>query len=220
MTPTDKVEELREELRNITVAYGRGDIPKKKFERLQVEKSVDLYRAIVGAQLEEKEEILAEHHVVRAHMKLNESVLKEPEQAAISLFLTGRRLLRLRSVIEAGQAVRGDTSDRTVIDEVQIRDVINTRLKRELRLGEAITGAVICIIAFLFRSWLLVTGTLLVILGAMGILHGLLMPTKWIELDIHGGFSSEDDIIRVYGLRKKSARKLLKMLRERMARSS
>jgi hypothetical protein len=220
MTPTDKVEELREELLNLSVACGRGDIPKRKFERLQAEKSVDLYRAIVGAQLPEDEAIVAEHHVVRAHMKLNESVLKEPEQAAISLFLTDRRLLRLRSVVEAEQAIRGDASDRTVIDEVQIRHVIDVRLKKELRLGEAIAGAIICIIAFLFRSWLLVTGTLLVVLGALGILHGLLMPTRWIELDIHGGFSSEDDIMRVYGLRKKSARKLMKALRERMAQSS
>ncbi len=184
---------------------------------MQVEKSIDLYPAIVGAQLAHDETILAEHHIVRAHMKLNESVLKEPEQAAISLFLTDRRLLRLRSAVVAGEVIRGDASDQTIVDHVRISDIISLRLKKELRIGEAIAGAVICAVAFLFRSWLLVTGTLLFGLGALGILHALLMPTKWIEIDSHAGFSSEDDIIKIYGLRAKNARKLLKTLQERMA---
>jgi hypothetical protein len=211
---TNKVEELREELRNLSAGHLRGDVPRRKFDRLRAEKSVALYRAIVTTQLAKDEKILEEHHVVRAHLKLSQSVLKEPAEEVISLFLTDQRVLRLRSVLDPGQIVAGDASDHTVVDGARLGDIADLRVRRELRLSEAIAGLIICAVAVLFRSWLLVTGTFLFVIGLAGILHALLMPTRWMEIEVL--LPRTDDIIRIYGLRKKSARKLLRALRERM----
>jgi hypothetical protein len=52
------------------------------------------------------------------------------------------------------------------------------------------------------------------LLGALGILHGLLLPTRWIE--IRTGEPAPAEPVRIHGLRKKSARKLLKFLREKV----
>jgi hypothetical protein len=208
------IEELRRELRTLYEKHWRGDIPKKKFDRLQAEKSVALYRAIVEHRLEEDEKILLEHHVVRAHLKLSQSVLKEPEQEVNSLFLTQRRLLRLRSSIMPGQVTAGDASDQTVVDDVQLSNIHGLKTRKELRTGEIIAGAVICGFSYLFRSWLMVTGSLLFLLGALGILHGLLLPTRWLELEIMG--SQTDNGIKIYALRRKSGRLLVRALREHM----
>ena len=211
------MEELREELRSLSTGYSRGDVPRRKFDRLRAEKSVELYRAIVGIHLEADEKILEEHHVVRAHLKLSQSVLREPAEEVISLFLTERRLVRLQAILQPGQIVAGDMSDHTVIDDIHLSGVTGLKVRREPRISEAVAGIVICVVALAFRSWLLVTGTFLFLLGFLGILHGLLMPTRWVELEAHG--PQPNDIIKIYGLRRKSARKFLRALRERMLAS-
>lgn len=211
---TNKVEELQEELRSLSTGYSRGDVPKRKFDRLLAEKTIGLYRAVVRARLAEDEKILAEHHVVRAHLKLSQSVLREPAEEAISLFLTDRRLIRLQAILQPGQVVAGDASDHTVIDDVHLCSIAGLRVRREARISEAVAGLVICVAALVFRSWLLITGTFLFLLGFLGILHGLLMPTRWVELEIDG--PQPNDIIKVYSLRRKSARKFLRALREGM----
>jgi hypothetical protein len=211
---SDKVDELRQDLRRLYEEYWRKEVPRRRFDRLQAEKSVKLYRAIVAEQLEEDESILREHHVVRSHLRLSQSVLKEPEQEVTSLFLTERRLLRLRSAVMPGQAAAGDASDQTAVDGIQLDQIAALNVRKELRFGEAAAGVVICAVAYLFHSWLMVTGSLLFVLGLLGILHGLLIPTKWIELEIDG--AKPDNGMEIYALRKKSARLLLRALRERM----
>ncbi len=218
METTSKVEELRGELRSLSAGYARGDVPKRKFDRLLAEKTVELYRAVVTTRLAEDEKILAEHHVVRAHLKLSQSVLKEPAEEAISLFLTERRLIRLQAILQPGQVVAGDASDHTIIDDVNLSGIAGLRTRREARISEAVAGFVICVVALAFRSWLLVTGTFLFLLGFMGMLHGLLMPTRWVELETLG--PQPNDIMKIYGLRRKSARNFLRVLRERMLASS
>jgi hypothetical protein len=215
---TSKVDLLRKEHRELLERFQRGDVPKRNFQRQETELSLKLYRAIIEERLAADEQILEEHHAVRAHMKLHQSVLKEPEEEAISLFLTDRRLLRLREVVIPGQRSAGDGGESATIDEVEISSVAGIRVRKEIRASEAFAGAAICVFALVFRSWLMVTGTLMFALGALGIIHGLLIPTRWIEVEVRGP-QPVGGIMRVYGPRRKKARALVQGLRDRMVAS-
>ena len=214
MTITNKLHEHREALRALYEGFHRGDVPKKRFERLREKAILELYRALASARLTRDETILEEHHIVRAHLKLTQSVLREQDEEAISIFLTPHRLIRVRAIIAANQTVTGDARDSTRVEAFAIRDITGLVTRRAIRAGEAVAGAVICAVALLFRQWLLVTGTFLFVLGLLGVLHGLLLPTRWAEVEIDG--LAQDDKIKIYGVRKKSARRLLRSLQGRM----
>jgi hypothetical protein len=64
-----------------------------------------------------RERIVAEHHVVRGHMRLNASILKEPGQVTIGLLAVDRRLVRRRSRMVSGRPITRDDRDTTVVDE-------------------------------------------------------------------------------------------------------
>jgi hypothetical protein len=207
------MEALREELRALHGKRVRGDISEKAFQRTLAERTVALYRAAVTARLAQGESILADHHAVQGHLKLNQSVLKEPEQTAISLFATDRRLIRLRAALHADASPTCDERDRTVIDDVPYEEIRAVRLRRQVRVGEAIAGAVICVVAVLGARVLAVTGPLLLVLGVAGIVHGLLFPTRWWEVQVPG--RPAEQWMCVHAVRKRSARDLVRLLRSR-----
>jgi hypothetical protein len=163
--------------------------------------------------MEPDEPILEEHHVIQAHMRLTESVLKEPEQETVSLFLTDRRLIRLRSTIVPGRPITCDRGDGTHVDEISLGRIRGFQVHRQVRPGEVWVGLVMATIGGFFYAWLSLTGPVLVALGILGILHGLLLPTRWVEIKTDS--AGDRDPLLVHALRKKSARRLLAMLRER-----
>lgn len=207
-TTTTEPERLREELRQTALAYGRGDLHERTFLRKSAELGVDLCRAVISARLEPGEAILCEHHVVRSHLKLNQSMLREKTQENISLFLTDRRLFQVTSLIEPDTAATCDDRDRTRIASIRRGDISGLRVRREFRWGELIAGAVVAVIALAFHRWLLVTGMFLLGLGGLGMIHALALPTRWLE--VTGG--AEDPIL-IYAARKKSGRTLVKRLK-------
>ena len=80
----------------------------------------------------------------------------------------------------------------------------------EFGMGAAIAGfAVLC------YSYLSISGPFLVGLGILGMLHGLLLPTRWVHVKT---LDPESEPILIYALRKKSARGMVKFLREKMRR--
>jgi len=202
---------LRAELRRLVEKQARGDVSRRDFDRRLAEGGVALARALVSERLEEGERIVAEHHAALGHLRLASSVLAEPEQEAIGLFLTGRRLLRLRCRILPGRPPTGDDRDGTVIDEVPLAGITSLVTRRRVRIGEVVAGAVITALALVFKPWLLITGTLLAGLGTAGMLHGLLLPTRWVE--IQGPDRGADDVFRVHAMGRKSGRALLARLR-------
>ena len=111
---------IREEIRQLHLKRSRGDIRERPFQQVLAQRTMDLYRAAVRKSLGKGERIVHEHHVVQAHMKLTESILKEPEQGTVSLFLTDRRLFRLRSRVLPGKAVTCDQQDDTRIDHIPL----------------------------------------------------------------------------------------------------
>lgn len=204
--PTD---EIREEIRQLNLRHARGDLREKVFQRALAQRTTDLYRALVEGSLLPGERILQEHHVIQAHMRLTQSLLREPEQIATSLFLTQRRILRVRSRIIPGQPPTGDHRDSTVLDELPLTRLKGLKKRRQVRPGEALVGIGMALVALAFWEWLEVTGIVLLGLGLCGAIHGLLIPTTWIEL-VETKTTGEP--FKVMVPRKKSAKELLRSL--------
>lgn len=209
---TTDLDRLRGEIRSLAEKHARGDIRDKEFEPVLAERTVALYRALVERRMDPGERILAEHHVVFSHTRLTESMLKEPEQTAVSLFATDRRLWRVRAPLRAGLPPLNGHGDGAELDSVAYDRIDSLESRRDVRAGEVAVGLGIVVFAFVFRSWLSVTGALLVLLGALGVLHGLLFPTRWVEVQTRGTASAEP--MAVHALRKKSARALLQVVRD------
>jgi len=213
--PTE-ADSLRSKIRGLYPKRERGDLTEKAFQRELIERTLDLYRALLKGRLQKGESIIKEHHVVRAHLKLTQSVLREPEQETISLFTTDRRLFRIQSILLPNRPPTADEEDKTVISEVPLKKIQALNPRRQIRWGEIGVGAVMGGLALLFASWLSFTGPFLIGLGAAGILHGLLLPTRWIEIIINGSGPPLEPI-PIYTLRKRSARDLVQYLQVRKA---
>lgn len=210
-----EVSALRAKIRQLYPRRAKGDITEKAFQRELAERTVDLYRALIKKKIARGESILKEHHVVRAHFRLTQSVLREPEQEAISIFAMDRRLFRLKSTLIPDQPPTVDNQDKTVVDEIPFNRIMFFHVCRQRRLGEIGVGVAMGAIAVLFSPWLSITGPFLIVLGAVGIMHGLLMPTRWVEVKTLDPTPTLAPII-IYALRKKSARNLVRFLKERV----
>lgn len=175
------------------------------------ELGLDLCRAVVAQRLETDERVELEHHAVLGHLRLTQSVLKEPEQEAVSLFLTDRRLIRVRSRILADRPFSCDEGDQTRLDGVPLEAIAGLEVERTRRLGEAAAGAVIFAGALLLGPVLAVTGPILAAVGLAGIAHALLLPTRTLRLLTTGG--GDGDPFLVHAPRARSARRLAARLR-------
>jgi hypothetical protein len=211
---TTELESIKNKIRQLYPRRERGDLTEKAFQRDLIERTVDLYRALIKTRMVKGESIVKEHHVVRAHFKLTQSILREPEQEALSLFTTDRRLFRIQSVLLPNHPPTADEEDKTVIEEIPLKKIHSLTPRRQIRWGEIGVGAAMGVLALLFASWLSFTGPFLIGLGAAGILHGLLLPTRWIEI-ITNGTGSPLEPIPIYTLRKRSARDLVQYLQGR-----
>lgn len=211
--PTE-TDTLRTKIRGLYPKRERGDLTEKAFQRELIERTLDLYRALIKGRMAKGESIMREHHVVRAHLKLTQSVLKEPEQEAISLFTTDHRLFHIQSILLPNRPPTGDEQDQTVMEELPLKKIRSLSVRRQIRWGEAGVGAVMGAFALLFAPWLSFTGPFLIGLGAAGIFHGLLLPTRWIEI-IPQEDGPPTGPILIYALRKRSARDLVKFLQIR-----
>jgi hypothetical protein len=215
---TTDAEAIRREISGLYTKRARGDLTEKAFQRDLSERTVDLYRKLIQGRLAGEEAIRAEHHVVKAHMKVAQSVLREPDQEAISLFATDRRLFHLRSFLMPDRPPTADERDNTTVTEVPYERIETLKLRRQIRLGEMGVGAGMCCIALLFSSWLSITGPFMAGLGLLGMLHALLLPTRWVEVNVVGPEPASGAIL-IYTLRKKSARRLMRYIREKIKRS-
>jgi hypothetical protein len=176
---------------------------------------VELYRAEISCRLEKGEKILTEHHVVSAHFRFTQSVLHESNEMAQSLFATGERLYCLRSTIVPYRPPTCDENDQTSISSIPYSNIRRLRTHREIRTGEILAGFLISSIGCVFYPWLLFTGKIMIALGILGAVHGLLLPTRHIELDCDDPGS--EGPIKIFALRKKSGRHLVRLLRAKLA---
>jgi hypothetical protein len=204
---------LRQKIRGLYPKRDIGDLTEKVFQKELIERTIDLYRALIKDRLAKGETIQKEHHVAQAHFRLTQSVLREPEQTAVSLFSTDRRLFRIRSSFLPIRPPTADEKDQTRIDELPIKKIQALSIRRQVRWGEAGVGGAMAALALLFASWLSFTGPFLIGLGAAGIVHGFLLPTRWLEIIPQEGAPEEP--MAIYALRKRSARDLVRFLQVR-----
>lgn len=216
LTMTDeKVEALRAVIKGLYPKRAIGDLTEKRFQHELVDRTLDLYRALIRINTKENEQIVCEHHVLRSHFKLTHSVLKEPEQGTESFFATERSLFHLKSTLMPGRPPTADKEDNFYMKQIPLQKIRSVRVKRQIRIEEMGMGAAIAGLAALFYSSLSITGPFLVGLGILGMLHGLLLPTRWVQVET---LDPASEPILIYALRKKSARRMIKFLREKMRR--
>ncbi len=206
---------LRNQIAQLYPKHDRGDLTEGVFQRKLAELTVGLYREVIRQRMAESESIECEHHTIRNHFRLMESVLREPNQQATSLFLTDRRLYRLQSTIMPQQPPTADSRDETFVDVIPLDRIHALEPKSEIRLGELLLGAGFCGFALIFQTWLEITGPVLVGLGALGVLHALILPTRWIEVRTQDTGATINPIL-IYAIRKNSAKKLARHLREKL----
>ncbi|MFH0729148.1 MAG: hypothetical protein V2B19_22755 [Pseudomonadota bacterium] len=211
----DEIEALRATIRGLYPKRAIGDLTEKKFQHELTDRTLDLYRALIRMKTKTDEPIVCEHHAVRSHLKLTQSVLKEPEQENVSLFATDRRLFHLKSVVIPGRPPSADKEDKFAMEEIPLKRIGAVRVKRQIRIEEMGMGAAIAGIAVLFYAHLSITGPFMVGLGILGILHGLLLPTRWAEVE---ALTTASEPVQILALRKKSARRMVKFLREKTRR--
>jgi hypothetical protein len=212
------INRLRNQIAQLYPKRDRGDLTEAVFQRELAELTVGLYRAVIWLRMAESESIECEHHTIQNHFRLMRSVLREPDQQATSLFLTDRRLYRLQSTIFPGQPPTADKRDETAVDAISLDRIHELKKKFQIRTGELLLGAGFCGFALIFQSWLEITGPALVGLGALAILHSLILPTRWIEVRTADPKATINPIL-IYAVRKNSAKELVRGLRENLRHS-
>jgi hypothetical protein len=210
------VEGLRKDISALWEKRARGDVSERAFQRESEERVLELCRALVRQRIGEGEGIRFEHHAVRAHTKIAGSVLRESEQEFISLLATDQRIFRLRALHAPDRPLLFLDGDKDALEELAYASASGVAVRTQRRKGQVIAGLVIAGFALLAHPWLQITGTALFLLGMAGALHGLLVPTRWAEI-----LQPEPTVsppFQIWALRKKSARLLLKFLRQRIGR--
>lgn len=194
-----------------------GDLTERKFQSQLAEKTVDLYRALVRDRMAEGERIELEHHTILSHFKLTMSIMREPEQFATSLFATDRRLFRVRSTVIFARPPTGDRRDQTVVDALSYKRMTSLKVHHQIRWLQAGVGAAFAATAVVLAPWLDMTGPFLLGLSLLGILHAFVIPTRWMEVMAADPIPNMDPM-NIYVLRKKSAKALVRFLREKLER--
>ncbi len=206
-----EIEDLRNDIVALWKKRAQGDLPERRFQKESERRVLELCRLLIRRRIGEEERILFEHHVVRAHTKIAGSVLRESEQEFISLLATERRLFRLRAVLSPDQPFLFRDGQKDAVEELPFASASGVVVRTQRRLGEVVAGLAIACFAVLGRPWLQITSTALFLIGIAGVLHGLLLPTRWAEVLERPPSASPP--FEVWALRKKSARALIRFLR-------
>jgi hypothetical protein len=209
-----EIEGLRKDIVALWEKRAQGDLPERTFQKESERLVLNLCRALVRPRLRESESLAVEHHVVRAHTKLAGSVLRESEQEFVSLLATERRLFRLRAILTPDQPVLFRNCEDDAVEELAYASASGVAVRTQRRKGEILAGLAIAVFAALGHSWLEVTRCALFLLGIAGVLHGLLLPTRWAE--VLERTPSASPPFQIWALRKKSGRTLLRFLRQRI----
>ena len=207
--------ELRQEIAGLYPKRDRGDLRERDFQAQVADKTVALYRALIKERMAEGETIECEHHTILTHFRLMQSILREPAQQATSLFLTDRRLYRIQATIMPDRPPTADGRDQTVVEVFELDRIHALKKRLKIRLGEVLLGAAFGAIAVVFHSWLTITAPFLGGLGILGVLHGLLRPTRWIEVEFVNGSRTSEPIL-IYAVWKDSAKELARRLQKRL----
>jgi hypothetical protein len=206
--------ELREKLQQLYARHAAKDLPERPFRRALTEYSYRLCTAVAREQLKPGEAILHEHNIIRAHGWWTRSVLQDPDQETVSLYLTDRRVIRIRSVQIPGRPISLDAADQTTVESLFFDRIGGLKVHREIRWGEIAMGVGIVAVGLVLYEWLEVTGPVLLGVGGLGALHGALWHSRWVEIQARTNPGGSP--ILIYATRRKSGRTFIRLLRERI----
>ena len=159
-----------------------GDLTPKRYAKERQDSLARLGRAMIVPSFERGESILAEHHWVEGHPRIPDSVLRETAQIASSLYATDRRLFRWRFQDRGVPTASFLEGVEEGLEDRRYSDVAAVHVRRARRWGEALTGAVIAGVGVLLAAHLRMTAYVLAAVGLFGVLHGILLPTRWVEI--------------------------------------
>jgi hypothetical protein len=212
------LDELRQKIAALYPKRDRGDLKERDFQAHVADKTADLYRAIITERMAEGETIECEHHTIWIHFRLMQSILREPAQQATSLFLTDRSLYRVQTTIMPDRPPTADSRDQTGVEAFRLDHIHALKKRRQIRLGEVLLGIAFFAIAVVFRDLLSFTAPFLAGVAILGVLHGLLRPTRWMEVELVNGSGTSEPIL-IYAAWKDSGKKLARRLQERVRQS-
>jgi hypothetical protein len=212
------INELRMKIAQLYPKRDIGDLTEKVFQQRLAEQTVALYRAVIKRKLAEGETIECEHHSIWTHFRLMQSILREPAQQATSLFLTNKRLFRIQATLMPDHPPTADNRDNTIVDDISLDRIRSLKKRYQVRTGEILLGAIFCVVSYVFFDLLSITGPILFGFGVLGVLHALILPTKWIEVQTVDVRPADDPFL-IYTLRKKSAKGLVRSLQKKVRAS-
>lgn len=192
------------ELQALDEAHSLGDVKDKKYEARKQELLEVIGLAKVRARLSLGEEVLAQHHYQRAHFPLTDVAFRDAAQEAVSYYATGRRVFQWRFYDSPGRRQKSLCGE----DQLESLDYAHLHTvapRREWRWGEAAVALIMTVLALLLWPYLEISGPLLVLVGAAGLGHALLIPTPyWVMSG-----KDESRAWRVYAMGKPSAKALV-----------
>jgi hypothetical protein len=178
----DPAKKIQDALGDLDRRFGLGDLTPKKYARAKQDLLAQLGRSTIGPFLEPGESITAEHHWTEGQRMLPDSPFRETAQSAASLYATQRRIFRWRFPIHCTPRAASPEDPEEVLEFRWYGEVARIERVRSVRWGEAAAGGVIALAAALMLQHLAITGYVLMGIGAFGVAHALLVPTRWADL--------------------------------------
>ncbi|MCX6543300.1 MAG: hypothetical protein NTV05_02675 [Acidobacteria bacterium] len=173
-------------LSGLAARFALGDLSPKRYARQRQQALAELGRRKIAPTLMPGETIIAEHHWVEGHARLPESPFAETGQIAGSLYATERRLFRWRFHDGASPSGRARSDVQETLESQWYAEIAGVERRVSFRWGEALTGMAISVVAWLLSARLGVTGPLLLAVGVFGIVHAMLVPTRYVVVLIDG----------------------------------
>jgi hypothetical protein len=195
--------------------FALGDLNPKRYARLRQQVLAALGRSKIAPSLEPGETITAEHHWVESHARLPDAPFAETGQTAGSLYATDRRLFRWRFHDGGSPSASPPEDVEETIESLWYAEIAGMERRSSFRWGEAITGLVIAAAAGLMYTRLGVTGPLLLAVGVFGVVHAIVIPTRYVTVVVDGA----DTGWPVWAARTKSGQAVLGEVAKRLAPS-
>ena len=172
------VADLIAELQVLDTAHELGDVKDKPYERRKQELLEAIGLAKVKARLAAGENVLVRHHYQQAHFPFTGVALRDVATQNTSFFATERRVFRwcFSDLPGRRQATLGADETLSWLPYAQLRTVT---AGREYRWGEAAVAAGMMALSWLLWGYLEFSGPILMLVGAAGLAHALLVPTPF-----------------------------------------
>jgi hypothetical protein len=215
----ERVARVQAALAALADALVRGDVRPKQYGRRRQDLVAEMGRCKVAAYLEPGEAIVAEHHWIEPPAEASAFPLRETPDVAGSAYATDRRVFRWRFLDPATPHVTSLEGFDETFECLRYDELAGLVEHRTIRWGEAAVGTAIAAIAWLLRLHLQlsITGPALLAVGAFGLVHALVRPTRHTTLMLSDPAEAGREILAANTA---TGRRLVEELRRRIPSSA